>query len=434
MKKSSIVKAALCGGLALTIVATMSVPRVSSATLNAEKGLAGISITLDKYCANDSTVANTTVTETTGAAVSGSSVTTDAVVDEMAEYDNLALSVAADYVNIRKKPNTDSKVIGKLYRGAAATVLSNDGEWVKIESGSCTGYISTEFLAIGLRAQELEDEFGTKVAKVNTTTLKVREKADATSECLTMIPMGESYRVINDKTDGWVKISIDGGDIKGYVSEDYVDVSVEFDEAISIREEKAAAKAAAEAAAAEEAARAAEAAAKAANNNSSNTSNSSSSSSSSAGSKSSSSSNTKKSSSSSDSKSNSKPSNSGTTYSSSGTGADVASYAMNFVGCEYVYGAAGPNKFDCSGLAMYVYGHFGVSLPHSSASQSTMGTKVSLSNAQPGDLVFYASGGRVNHVAIYIGGGQVVSASNEKYGVRVCSVNYRTVYCVRRMI
>ena len=83
---------------------------------------------------------------------------------------------------------------------------------------------------------------------------------------------------------------------------------------------------------------------------------------------------------------------------------------------------------------MSVYAHFGVSLPHSSASQAGYGTRVSLSEAKPGDLVFYASGGRVNHVGMYIGGGQIVNAACAREGINVKSVNYRTVYCVRRIV
>lgn len=92
------------------------------------------------------------------------------------------------------------------------------------------------------------------------------------------------------------------------------------------------------------------------------------------------------------------------------------------------------NGADCSGFVMQVYAHFGVSLPHSSASQAGYGTRVSLSDAKAGDLVFYARGGSVNHVGIYIGGGQIVNAACEREGICVKSVNYRTVYCVKRIL
>ena len=81
-----------------------------------------------------------------------------------------------------------------------------------------------------------------------------------------------------------------------------------------------------------------------------------------------------------------------------------------------------------------IFNKYGISLPHHAASQAQMGTKVSLTDAQPGDLVFYAKYGKINHVAIYIGGGQVVHASSPKTGIKISSVNYRTPAGVRRYL
>jgi len=100
----------------------------------------------------------------------------------------------------------------------------------------------------------------------------------------------------------------------------------------------------------------------------------------------------------------------------------AANVARSKVGSSYVWGASGPYSFDCSGLTMFAYASVGVSLPHSSSMQSTMGTPVSLANLQPGDLVFYYS--PVSHVAIYIGGGLVVSAENPSVGVTVRSLTW----------
>ena len=83
---------------------------------------------------------------------------------------------------------------------------------------------------------------------------------------------------------------------------------------------------------------------------------------------------------------------------------------------------------------MRVYEEYGIKLPHYSVAQSKMGKKVTLAEAQPGDLVFYAKNGTINHVAIYIGGGQVVHASNEKTGIRISSVNYRTPTEIRSFL
>jgi len=92
-------------------------------------------------------------------------------------------------------------------------------------------------------------------------------------------------------------------------------------------------------------------------------------------------------------------------------------YALAQVGDRYVWGAAGPNSFDCSGLMMAAWGAAGVSLPHSSSAQQGSGPRVSEANLQPGDLVFYYS--PVHHVGMYIGGGRIVHAANPGEGVRI---------------
>ena len=436
MKKRSIAKVTLCCGAALAIVATTKMPVATSATLCGEKGLAGISITLDKYCANDE---ETQIVEENE--MPGTDVVSQSAVEETSKFDNIGISIANNYVNIRKKANEESKVIGKLYKGAAATILETDGQWVKIESGSCTGYINQEFLATGLRAEELADEYGEKIAMVTATTLKVREKADTEASCVTMIPIGETYEVVKE-TDEWVKIKVDE-DVKGYVSKEYVDVDVKFEKAISIKEEKEklrreeeerkAAEEAARAAAEEEAAEAA--AREAASSSSSNRSSSATRSSSTTRSRASKSTSSSKRTTSSK-KSSSSGSSNGTTVKGSGSGSAVASYALQFVGNPYVWGGSSlTGGADCSGFVMAVYAHFGVSLPHSSSSQAGYGTSVSLSNAQPGDLVFYGKGG-ISHVAIYIGGGRVVHAKGKQYGITTDAVGYSSkgIACIKRIL
>ena len=101
----------------------------------------------------------------------------------------------------------------------------------------------------------------------------------------------------------------------------------------------------------------------------------------------------------------------------SGRAGAAVQYALAQVGDSYVYGAAGPSAFDCSGLTMMAWAAAGVALPHSSSAQMGSGTPVSSSALQPGDLVFYYS--PVSHVGIYIGNGQVAHAANPSTGVRV---------------
>lgn len=114
---------------------------------------------------------------------------------------------------------------------------------------------------------------------------------------------------------------------------------------------------------------------------------------------------------------------------------DLVQYAKQFVGNPYVWGGTSLTKgADCSGFTLSIYKKYGVSLPHHAASQAQMGTKVDYSSAQPGDLVFYAKNGRINHVAIYIGNGQVIHASSPKTGIKISSWNYRTPAGIRRYL
>lgn len=478
MNKAAIIRAAAVLSTTAFIAAGSKIADVSAVGLLGDCGLAGISLSLQQYtestdgvgtavaqAAPDSENPENDATEASEELERQEAEEAEGLEREEAvsEYENVGISIADNYVNIRKKPDTESKILGKLYRGSAATILKTKGEWVKIKSGSVTGYINTGYLAIGFDVEELIDRYGTKWAEVTTTTLKVREKATTDSAVLTLIPLGESYQVIKEKED-WVKILLDEGDedgesTTGWVSKDYVKINVEFEHAISIEEEEAERRREEEARKAEEEQlrkleeqrRQQEAAANSSNNSGSSNSGSSNSGSSSSGSSSSSSgssssgnSGSSSSGSSSSGSSSSGSSNSGSSSSgssdtgstvASGDGSDIAAYAQKFVGNPYVYGGTSlTNGTDCSGFTQSVYKHFGISIPRTSSAQSGTGKKVSLDSLQAGDLVFYANNGRVNHVAMYIGGGQVVHASNPKSGIKISTLKYRTPYCARRIV
>lgn len=106
---------------------------------------------------------------------------------------------------------------------------------------------------------------------------------------------------------------------------------------------------------------------------------------------------------------------------------DICQYAKEFLGNPYVWGGTSLTKgADCSGFVMSIFKKYGVSLPHSSRAQANCGTTIKVSEAQPGDLIFYGNGKTINHVAIYIGGGQVIHASSPKTGIRISNVSYRS--------
>lgn len=115
-----------------------------------------------------------------------------------------------------------------------------------------------------------------------------------------------------------------------------------------------------------------------------------------------------------------------TSYSSTATGtaASVVAFAQAQIGDAYVSGGTGPNSWDCSGLVQAAFRTVGVDLPRVSQSQSTAGTQVSLSNLQPGDILYWGGAGSAYHVGIYVGGGQFVGAQNSSTGVVQKSLDY----------
>lgn len=114
---------------------------------------------------------------------------------------------------------------------------------------------------------------------------------------------------------------------------------------------------------------------------------------------------------------------------------DIVQYACQFVGNRYVWGGTSlTSGVDCSGFTMRIYEKYGIYLPHSSKAQANCGTRIDASEARPGDLFFYGSGKSINHVAMYIGGGQVVHASSAKTGIKISNAYYRTPICVVRLL
>lgn len=112
----------------------------------------------------------------------------------------------------------------------------------------------------------------------------------------------------------------------------------------------------------------------------------------------------------------------------------VVKIALQQLGKPYSWGAAGPNAFDCSGLVVYCFAQIGISLPHSSRALYGIGTPVSYADLQPGDLVFFARGGRIHHVGIYIGGGNFIHSPRSGDVVKITPLSSRSDYAGARRI
>lgn len=380
--------------------------------------------------------------------------------NKQSAYDNVAISHVSNYVNIRSEANTSSSIVGKIYNNCAATILATvDGEggtWYQIQSGSVKGYIKSEYFITGAEAEKIAKNVGTVYVTVSADGLNLREQPNMNSAVLTTLSKDSEYLEVKEDGD-FIEIQVDES-LSGYVHKDYVTQRVEFKQAVSVEEEKQKA---------EEAARikkeADDAIAKveelkkesgqstenkdtpstsigmiAQNPNADNGTTKEQTNQSSQGSTSQNTGNTAGPGG--DGSNTSTGSSTGTFGSyqdtQNGPGSAVydsavrtaiVAYAKQFLGNPYVYGGISlTNGADCSGFTMRIFEHFGVSTGRTSRDQASNGKQISLSEIQPGDLLFYASGKTINHVALYIGDGKIIHASTSKTGIIISNAYYRT--------
>lgn len=350
------------------------------------------------------------------------------VASQKSDFENIAVSQVTGYVNIREQATTNSNIVGKIYNNCAATieetVEGEGGAWYKIKSGTVEGYIKAQYFITGEAAEQLAQEIGREFATVNADNLRLRERPDLNSEVLTMLSQGARYVVLGEEGD-FFKVAIDT-DMEGYIARSYCKTTVEFDQAVSLQEERdrlqeeAERKREAETAIAAleqvkqiEASRGGGTAATeliiAANPEKSNN----------------------------EQKvsapipavpgTGGSPMGPGSVAVASATRTAIVAYAKQFLGNPYVYGGTSlTNGADCSGFTQAIFAHFGISTGRSSRDQAAKAREISMDAIQPGDLLFYASGDYINHVAIYIGGGQVIHSSNATTGIIISPYNYRT--------
>ena len=291
------------------------------------------------------------------------------------QYNNILISKVQSYLNIRSSPKDvgNSNIIGKLPGKAAGEILETEDGWYKIRSGNITGYVTADpqYTATGQEAVDLAMDSASLMAIVNTERLNVRMEPNTDSKIWTQISKEERYSVVQ-QMDGWVQIELDTGDEDENGSDGaYISTS---DNLVEVR------YALAEAikfSPMEELA----------NQQASQRS-------------------------------------------------KIVNYALQFVGNRYVWGGTSlTNGADCSGFTQSVLKHFGISIPRVSRDQAKTGKSINSSQMRPGDLIFYTnSSGTVNHVAMYIGNGQVVHAASTKSGIKISSWNYRTPAKIRNVI
>ena len=274
-------------------------------------------------------------------------------------YTNLGIANVEETLNVRETPSANSSMVGKMPKNAAGEILETLDGWYKIQSGDVTGYVSADYLITGEEAAARAEEVKQTIATVKTPTLNVREEPNTECSILALMPQGEELNVLEDLS-GWVKVDLDN--TNGFISKDYVDISVQLPKAMTMTEVR---------------------------------------------------------------------------YGNgvSDVRVDLISYATQFVGNPYVWGGTSlTNGSDCSGFTLSIFAKYGVYLPHSSKAQANCGTRISASEAKPGDLFFYGSGSSISHVAIYIGNGQIVHASSKKTGIKISNAFYRSPICVTRVL
>ena len=149
---------------------------------------------------------------------------------------SLIVADVNDYVNIRQEPNTESEIVGKLYDDSVGNIIEISDDWFYIESGKAKGYVKSEYVLTGEAAINKAEEVGIKMARVNTTTLKVRMEPSTEAKVLGLVPDGDLLQVL-ELTEGFAKVSVEEGE--GYVSLDYVELYTENVYAESKEEEEA---------------------------------------------------------------------------------------------------------------------------------------------------------------------------------------------------
>lgn len=379
-------------------------------------------------------------------------------------------------------------IIGRIYNNCAAIIQEvvdgENGDWFFVKSGDVEGYIKADLFVTGVQAKRKAADVGTITATVLTESLRVRESASLDAEVLTQLEKGSTYTVLQEEKDGFVKVQVVDG-LVGYVYAENVEVKIAFDWAVS-NEKQIQRQEEIEnlqfqvseadcsyfyyfdngdytnaAAAAEDWAElltelvkkadqyhfedikieaesrlqtvngyvgiSAEKAQEAANWQAVQSTQAATQAQTQAATQAQTQAATQVQTQPATQAPVQQPS---TNVNTSSVRQAIVNEAVSWVGrCNYVYGGTNLTQgggVDCSGFTQTIYSRVaGVSINRTSYTQVNNGTRISFDQLQPGDLVFYGSGGGINHVAIYIGNGQIVHAKNPSAGIGIDSLNYK---------
>ena len=159
--------------------------------------------------------------------------TQDLKSDVLNYYDNIGVSTARDYINVRKTAKSNGTIIGKLPGKAGCEIIGESGDFYKIKSGKVTGYVTKKYLATGKRAEDLALQYADLRAIIKIAALKVRNGPGTKYKQWTTIRREETY-IVTNQLDGWVEIEIDADSDKGYIStsNNYVEVRYALEQAV----------------------------------------------------------------------------------------------------------------------------------------------------------------------------------------------------------
>ena len=293
-------------------------------------------------------------------------------------------------VNLMALPSDDAETVGSISVGSEVQVLESSEGWIKVvDSNGMAGYIKnnlvTQNSAAANEAKMSVDNY--KIAKVSLEGGSVRVRAGASTDTGILDELEDGrYVYILGGEDDFIKVCYGDRYEEGYVINTALEFVGEWENKDELRSKQQAVQEEIEAARRAEEAR--QAAAERAQQNA-----------------------------------QAAGVSDAVVTSGSGTGQDIVNTAMQYLGVPYVWGGTSPSGFDCSGLVQYVCRKNGISVARVAADQRNCGTYVSRENLQPGDLVFFAKGGSIHHVGIYVGNGNMIHAPQTGDVVKVASIN-----------